>query len=44
MYFNDHNLPHFHAKYAEHEALYDFDGNVLEGLLPKRASKIVLSG
>lgn len=41
MYFNDHNPPHFHAKYAEYEARYDFKGNVLEGHLPKRASKIV---
>jgi len=23
MYFNDHNPPHFHAKYAESEALFD---------------------
>ena len=28
MYFNDHNPPHFHAKYAESEALFDFSGNI----------------
>lgn len=41
MYFNDHNPPHFHAKYSGHEALFDFNGNLLEGELPKRASRLV---
>ena len=42
MYFNDHNPPHLHAKYSGYEARYDFDGNMLEGKLPGRASKIVV--
>jgi len=41
MYFNDHNPPHFHAKYSGYEALFNFDGVLLEGELPKRASKFV---
>jgi len=41
MYFNDHNPPHFHAKYSGHEALFYFSGNVIEGSLPRRASKLV---
>jgi len=41
MYFNDHNPPHFHAKYSGYEALFNFDGLLLEGELPKRASKFV---
>lgn len=41
MYFNDHNPPHFHAKYSGYEALFDFEGGVLEGSLPKRAEKFV---
>lgn len=41
MYFNDHNPPHFHAKYAGYEALFSFDGEVLEGELPRRATKFV---
>jgi len=41
MYFNDHNPPHFHAKYSGYEALFNFEGALLEGELPKRASKIV---
>ena len=36
-----HHKPHFHAKYAEHEAVYDFDGELLEGQLPRRQSKYV---
>ena len=41
MYFNDHNPLHFHAKYSGHEALFNFQGNVLEGELPRRASRMV---
>jgi Domain of unknown function (DUF4160) len=25
MYYNDHLPPHFHAEYAEHEAIYEID-------------------
>ncbi|EWH09819.1 transcriptional regulator [Catenovulum agarivorans DS-2] len=31
MYFNDHNPPHFHAKYSGYEALFSFDGQIIEG-------------
>jgi hypothetical protein len=41
MYFNDHNPPHFHAKYSGYEALFNFDGEIIEGELPKRASIFV---
>jgi len=41
MYFNDHNPPHFHAKYSGYEALFTFDGSILEGELPNRATKFV---
>ena len=41
MYFNDHNPPHFHAKYSGYEALFDFEGTILEGELPKRAVHFV---
>jgi hypothetical protein len=43
MYFNDHSPPHFHARYAEHEALIGIDSlEVLEGGLPRRALALVL--
>jgi len=41
MYFNDHNPPHFHAKYSGYEALFSFDGVIIEGEIPKRAEKFV---
>lgn len=38
MYFQDHNPPHFHAIYAEHEALVRIDsGEIIRGRLPKTA-------
>ncbi|MHC4974616.1 MAG: DUF4160 domain-containing protein [Planctomycetota bacterium] len=43
MYYNDHAPPHFHAKYAEHEATFSIDTLVvLEGALPRRAAALVL--
>jgi hypothetical protein len=36
-----HHTPHFHAKYAEYEGVYDFDGNILDGELPKKQNKLV---
>jgi hypothetical protein len=35
MYFADHNPPHFHASYAEYEALIRIDnGAIVRGDLP----------
>lgn len=43
MYFNDHNPPHFHAEYGEHEAIYEIDTlDVTRGSLPRRAHALVL--
>ncbi len=43
MYYDDHNPPHFHAYYGEHEALVSIDTlEVMEGTLPKRAKALVL--
>lgn len=39
----EHNPPHFHALYAEHEALIDIQTlEVIEGRLPRRALSMVL--
>ena len=46
MYFMDdetYNLPHFHARYAEHEASCDFDGKVIVGSLPGKQTKLVIA-
>ena len=42
MYYNDHAPPHFHAKYAEHEAVLEIDTlEVFQGQLPRRALSLV---
>ena len=42
MYFADHSPPHFHALYAEHEALIRIDdGAHIGGHLPSTASRLV---
>jgi hypothetical protein len=43
IFWNDHAPPHFHAVYAEHEALIDIRTlAVMEGELPRRALALVL--
>jgi hypothetical protein len=42
MYFDDHPPPHFHARYAEHEAQVAIaTGEILNGSLPRRAHALV---
>ena len=41
MYGNDHNPPHFHARYQDDEAEFDFDGNMLAGDLPAKQVKYI---
>ncbi len=42
MYFVDHNPPHFHAIYGEHEALIRIsDGSTIGGGLPRTAARLV---
>ena len=36
-----HSSPHIHAKYNEFEAAFTFDGKLIAGKFPVRASKIV---
>jgi len=43
MFWNDHAPPHFHALYAEDEAVIDIQTlGVIEGQLPRRALALVL--
>ena len=42
MMANDHPPPHFHAEYAEFEAIVSLDGRFLRGRLPPRAAGLVL--
>ncbi len=42
MYYDDHNPPHFHATYGEHEAIIGIGTrHVLRGSLPVRALRLV---
>ena len=41
MYYNDHNPPHFHAKYQNHQASFDFEGNLIQGEMPPRQAKLI---
>jgi hypothetical protein len=43
MYYDDHNPPHFHAYYGDHEAIIAIDTlEVIEGSLPKRAKALTV--
>ncbi len=40
--FNDHNPPHFHARYGDYEGIFDIQTlEMIEGDLPKTAKKLV---
>lgn len=42
MYFFDHAPPHFHARYAEHDAVIGIaDGALIAGQLPMTALRLV---
>lgn len=43
MFWREHGPPHFHATYAEHEAMIDVQTlAILRGFLPRRARSLVI--
>jgi hypothetical protein len=42
MNFNDHNPPHFHAKYGDFEIIVEINSGIVEGKFPKRAISLVM--
>lgn len=43
MFWDDHNPPHFHAKYGEYEALIGInDFSLIQGKLPSKALALVV--
>jgi len=36
-----HHKPHFHARYAEHRAVFDLGGNCIAGELPPKQRKLI---
>ena len=41
MFYDDHNPPHFHARYAGERASFTFDGELMEGSLPRQACSLI---
>jgi len=45
IYFDEHNPPHFHARYGEYNVSIKInDFSILEGSLPSKALGLVLNG
>jgi hypothetical protein len=43
LYYNEHNPPHFHAKYGEYKVEINIQTlQIMKGELPKRAKALVL--
>jgi len=42
MNFNEHNPPHFHAKYGDFEIIVEINSGIVEGKFPKRAISLVM--
>ena len=41
MYFNEHNPPHVHVKYADFNAIVTIEDGIVTGSLPRRALNLV---
>lgn len=42
MYYDEHNPPHFHAKYGDYDIIVNIESGKIEGKFPHRALKLVL--
>ena len=42
MVFDDHNPPHFHARYSDYKITIQIKGGVVDGKFPRRALSAVL--
>lgn len=41
MYGDDHNPPHFHARYQGYEASFDLEGELTAGEMPPKQLKLI---
>lgn len=41
MYFDEHNPPHFHAKYQDFEGVFSLDGDQSFGDMPVKQQKLI---
>jgi len=42
MYYDEHNPPHFHAKYGDYKISVEIESGIIVGKFPKRALRAVL--
>ena len=42
MNFNEHNPPHFHARYGDYEIIVNINNKEVEGKFPNRAMALVM--
>lgn len=42
MFYREHGVPHFHARYGEHEASVEIESGLVRGDFPARALGLVL--
>jgi hypothetical protein len=42
MYYDEHNPPHFHARYGEFKISVEIETGIVKGRFPKRALRAVL--
>jgi hypothetical protein len=42
IYYNEHNPPHFHARYGDYRIIVEIESGVVTGKFPRRALTIVL--
>lgn len=43
MFYDGHNPPHFHATYQDDEAIFDLNGNMLDGEMPIRQRCLIVA-
>ncbi|MCL1948534.1 MAG: DUF4160 domain-containing protein [Turicibacter sp.] len=41
MYYDEHNPPHIHAEYSGKKAVFDLDGDPMQGFIPKSQKRQV---
>lgn len=41
MYYDDHNPPHFHAFYGDYKAIFNLNGELIEGNIPNSKEKLI---
>jgi len=41
MFNDEHNPPHFHAIYSGKKAMFNFEGDIIEGTLPQKQVRLI---